>query len=534
METATPYEVAKAVAEHLDPAEWSAEEGETGWEREREASLIGPDEMRIRLRFDRGRVDATGVTPKELHGFPRAYTVIGFSAEKPPAVMAKDIKNRLLPRYRASIAEVRAKKAAADVRAAERQTYVDAAAQLLAPLGEVTTTEKGNIYAGDSSRPVYARVEVDEQHHYEGARPATAEVRVTVRRDLLPRLAAAVADLTDAPPPDSLRGALAAQAAIWAQASADTHVDEVEDSDDVENDTMSEVYGEAASFLRSVVLEHPADDFRDRWRNESMAHRRHLRELAEAVGIDLLARTADGRVGVPRDPARLYLGAEGTDRLTAEIRDRIRAMAALGESPGRDPAALSPQTIWLAWHTVDDMVGFETEERRDEYAAAVPGVEAGTLELLNDSAARQFIIDAAAEAAEEDDDCECSGEVVPGALPGFNGRNEIQACNTCNRYRDDEAAAAIAKAVGGEVVEHADDDPNRDPGGTWLTVVKDGEELTAERIREIAEASGDGDPGPCPKCGATTNQSWQNADDDRATCGECFEGYWMTTVDGDE
>jgi hypothetical protein len=528
-ETATPYEVAKAIAEQLDPAEWSAEEGETGWERE--AALVGPDGERIRLQWDRGRVTATGVTPAELRGFSRLWTEIGFSAEKPPAVMAKDIKNRLLARYRGSLAEVRAKKAAADARAAERQTYVDAAARLLAPLGEVTTTDKGNIYAGDSNRPVLARVEVDEQLTYEGARTATAEVRVTVRRDLLPRLAAAVADLTDAPPADSLRGALAAQAAIWAQASADTHVDEVEDSDDVENDTMSEVYGEAASFLRNVVLEHPADDFRDRWRDESMAHRRHLRELAEAVGIDLFARAADGRVGVPRDPARLYLGAEGTDRLTAEIKDRIRALAARPE-PGEPP------TVWLAWRDgVDDLVGFGTEERRDQYAGAVPDVQVGVLGVLSDSAAGQFIIDAGAEAAAEAEaDCECYAEVVPGAWPGFNNRNEIQRCEECRRFEsDDEAAQAIGAAVDGVPLLRIvpADTPDGEAASYWVVEVN-GEELTAERIREIAKGSGDGDPGPCPKCGATTNQSWQNEDDDRATCGECFEGYWMTTVDGGE
>jgi hypothetical protein len=483
-ETTTPYETAQAIAEQLDPAEWSAEEGETNWEREREAALVGPDGMRIRLQWDRGRVTATGVRPPELHGFSGAWTEIGFSADKPPAVMAKDIKNRLLPRYRGSLDEIRAKKAAQDAREADRDLYVSAAAALLAPLGDVDQFDGGKIAAGRYRAPVSARVEVDVQYDYEGAHPAEARVNVTVRRDLLPRLAAALAALTDPPADQGLRGALAAQAAIWAQASADRHVDEVEDSDDVENDTMSEVYGEAARFLRTVVLEHP---------------------LPEPAG------------------------------------------------------AIDPQQVWLAWRDgVDDLVGFETEARRDQYAEAVPGTEVGVLEVLNDSAAGQFIIDAGAEAAEEaeeaEDGCECSGEIVPGALPGFNGRNEIQACNTCNRYRDDEAAAAIAVAVGGEVVEHADDDPNRDPGGTWLTVVKDGEELTAERISELAaeraaakametatakaaaeDAAEDlGPTGPCPRCGARDRQRWQNADDDRATCGECGEEYWDTTVDGGE
>lgn len=88
--------------------------------------------------------------------------------------------------------------------------------------------------------------------------------------------------------------------------------------------------------------------------------------------------------------------------------------------------------------------------------------------------------------SEDEDACDCDGEVVPGACPGFNDRDEIQACGFCNRFAgDDEAAAAIAAVVGGEVVERHD--PDLTEGAYWCVVVRDGEELSADRIREIAE-----------------------------------------------
>lgn len=80
-------------------------------------------------------------------------------------------------------------------------------------------------------------------------------------------------------------------------------------------------------------------------------------------------------------------------------------------------------------------------------------------------------------------DCECDDEVVPGACPGFNGRDEVQRCDMCQRFPDDEAAAkAVAAVVGGTAVERHD--PALTEGAYWWVIVKDGAELTADQIEE--------------------------------------------------
>ena len=84
-------------------------------------------------------------------------------------------------------------------------------------------------------------------------------------------------------------------------------------------------------------------------------------------------------------------------------------------------------------------------------------------------------------------ECECDDEVAPGACPGFNDRDEIQACNTCQRFTyDEDAAQAIAELVGGLVAERHE--AARDGGVSYLVVVApDGSVMTSDDIRTVAQ-----------------------------------------------
>lgn len=458
-ETRTPYEVAQEIARQLDPS-WTAQEGGTRWEKENGATLRGPDDLMVRLSWNGSRITASGVFPEALTRAAKELVSIGFAADKPASVMARDIKRRLLPRYQAGMTEARVQTEAWAQLRAERDRYLDAAAETLAPLGFVHRSTAGpKLYVGDPEEPVEVSVEVESRRTYPGAREPKARVTVSLHRDLLARLTPAVTALGTPPAPGGLRAALETQAREWERISAERYRAEVDSTSDVEDDTMSECYGEAAAFLRRMLAEHAA-------------------------------------------------------------------------APELDPAALSPRTIYLAWRDVDDMIGFETAERRDEYADAVPGVETGTLDLLNDSAARQFIIDSAAEAP---DSCECAGDPVPGVFLVQDGWNAIQACNLCSRYKyDRDAALAVAAAVGGAAFERPAA-PAAGRAAYWV-VERNGEELTPERIAELAvdrSAEAEPMPGPCPACGDRDNQSYQNADDDRARCGVCCTEYFDNEDQGD-
>ena len=85
-------------------------------------------------------------------------------------------------------------------------------------------------------------------------------------------------------------------------------------------------------------------------------------------------------------------------------------------------------------------------------------------------------------------ECECEDEIVPGACPGFNNRDEVQACNTCQRFTDDEDAAhAIADLVGGVAEERHD--PQREDGAYYWVITREGSALTADQIGASSTSS---------------------------------------------
>lgn len=408
--TQTPYDLAQAVARELGEP-WQAVEGESRWDREHEATLDGPDGERLRVVLERpDRVEFFAVPPEELRPHTARVQRIGVSSAKPPAVMVKDVKKRLLTPYREALAAGRVAKVEHDARQAEQAEHVRAAAEVLAPLGEVSVGDGKRVIAGRWNGPVSVDLTVEPRRTFEGAREPEARVQLRLHRHLLPRLTPVLAALAGPQEHDDLRAALAAQAVTWRQASERWEVPgDVEDVGDVEDDTMSAVYGEAATFLERVLAQYP-------------------------------------RVEQP-----------------------------------------APPEVWVVHRAASGALEvYEDRWRAEQYAEAHEGAIATPFTVMNCSAAGQFWIDSAGE--DDPDACECSGEVVRGAFPGFNDRDEIQACDCCDRFDSDQAAAeAIAAVVGGKAVLRVD--PELTEGSTWWVVVKDGAELTAEKIRDAAEAA---------------------------------------------
>lgn len=117
---------------------WAATPGR---DRGEEAHFAGPNGEQIHVSQDTwrkanaGRLFLRGSFPDELtghlYGTPAAR--ISVDGAKPPAVIAKDIKRRLLPAYREALAVARERKAEADALHARRDAVM---AEVVAAMGD--------------------------------------------------------------------------------------------------------------------------------------------------------------------------------------------------------------------------------------------------------------------------------------------------------------------------------------------------------------------------------------------------------------
>ena len=168
-----------------------------GWaalldDRDGEAYLAGPDGERLRVTSDGARLCFRGdLGDAGPHGYgldnPRACV----SASKAPSTIAKDVARRILPKYRAALAEARRRKTESDAADHRRDALVAAIADALGPsVGEVWLDHCGraHLQLGD-----YALHEDDVEAQFEiGSGRHPARVTLQVSKDLVVALAAAV------------------------------------------------------------------------------------------------------------------------------------------------------------------------------------------------------------------------------------------------------------------------------------------------------------------------------------------------------
>lgn len=138
-----------------------------------DAFLDGPDGLRLHVTgpthraVTRGRLYFSG-SFAGVHQFaPRGGGAeISVSAEKPPTVAAKDIKRRLLPRYRAELTEAMIAKARSDAEEDRRDKLAAEIAAALGPdavnsgTGHHRHRDHAHVNLGRYGDPVDARFEV--------------------------------------------------------------------------------------------------------------------------------------------------------------------------------------------------------------------------------------------------------------------------------------------------------------------------------------------------------------------------------------
>lgn len=111
-----------------------------------------------------------------------------------------------------------------------------------------------------------------------------------------------------------------------------------------------------------------------------------------------------------------------------------------------------------------------------------------------------------------------------------------QAERTADEMADLVVARLKATGVGSVLVVdgNADDTVRRLLAAGWRWTDAPPQSVGSKRMRILAAPPKPAEPdrptGPCPACGEAEDLSWQNGDDDRASCGRCTTEFYGNEV----